>query len=154
MFAKTQKFAQFRQSDLNVRINRSRFFGGDGDDSIDDARDLGRLKSSLEDGGRVSENDPDYYKFTLKKDGIVKFNFKNSGDESIQFSVVDKRDRTISVNGTRLFAEVDDGDKIKFSARLSKGAYFLKVDTEEGRRERFNIKLKLESSRNDDSDDD
>lgn len=154
MFAKPQKFAQFCQSDLNLRVNRSRFFiGDDGDDSIDDARDLGRLRSSLEDGGSVSENDPDYYKFTLKKGGIVKFNFKNSGDESIRFSVVDKRDRTISVNGNRLFAEVDDDDKIKFSARLNKGAYFLRIDTEDGRRERFNVKLKLQSGNNNNDDD-
>ncbi|NJL22696.1 MAG: hypothetical protein HC895_20755 [Leptolyngbyaceae cyanobacterium SM1_3_5] len=48
---------------------------------------------------------------------------------------------------------MEDGDKAKFSARLTKGAYFLRVDTEEGRRESFNIKLKLESGQNNDDDD-
>lgn len=155
MFAKSQKFAQFRQSDFHTSTRfQSRSLFGDGDDSISSARDLGRLRSSLDDDGRVSENDADYYKFTLKKNGVVKFNFKNSGDESIRFSIVNKRDRIISVDGRRLFAEVDNGDKAKFNARLSKGTYFIRIDTEEGRSERFNFKLKLTSSQNNNNNND
>lgn len=151
MFAKSQKFAQIRHSDLSSSINRSRFIGGDGDDSIDNARSLGRLSkgSSLADSGHVSEDDPDYYKFTLKNSGSIKFNFQNRGDESVQFSIVNSRDRVLSVNGNRLFADVGDGDKSKLDARLAQGTYYIRVETEEGNSERFSLKLKF-GSRNDD----
>lgn len=150
MFDKLQKFMQMRQSELSTRINRSRFLFGDGDDSIDNANNIGTLsKSSFEDNGRVSEDDPDYYKFKLRNSGSLKFNFKNRGEESIRFSIVARRDRVVSVNGKRLFAEIDSDDKGKLNARLQAGIYYIRVETEDGDNERFSLKLKFKSNDND-----
>ena len=150
MLGKSQKFMQMRQSEFSTRINRSRFLFGDGDDSIDNANSIGKLsKSSFEDNGRVSEDDPDYYKFKLKNRGSLKFNFKNRGEESIQFSVVDRRDRVISVNGKRLFAEIDRDDKGNLNTRLREGTYYIRVETEDGDNEQFSLKLKFKSNNDD-----
>lgn len=146
MFAKPQKFTQFRQSDLNPITNRSRFVFGDGDDSIDRARNIRFRNSSFQDGGRVRNNDRDYYRFTLNRASSVEFNFQNRGDDLIRFSVVDRRDRTISVNGNRLFADVEGEDRRKFSTRLSSGTFFIRVETPSRSNEQFNLRLRLNSN--------
>lgn len=148
MFGKSQKFTQFRQSDLSPRINRSRFwFFDDGDSSIDRANEINlSSSSSFQDSGRVSENNPDYYRFTLRSGSNVKFNFQNRGEESIRFSIVDRSDRTLSINGRRLFTELDSGDREKFGVRLSSGTYFIRIRTAEGNNERYSFRLRVNSN--------
>lgn len=154
MFAKSQKFAQLRHSDLSTRINRSRLFG-DGDDSIDDARDFGKLSKSskIDESGSVVDDDPDFFKFKVKGGGSLKVNFRNEGEESINFSILNKRGRVVSVDGRRLFINVDDGDKAKFDVRLGKGTFFIKIDSGSRDNEDYSFKLKFKSNNNNNNDD-
>ncbi|NEQ28554.1 MAG: hypothetical protein F6K28_58215, partial [Microcoleus sp. SIO2G3] len=147
MFGKSQKFAQLRNSDLSVRTNRARLLG-DGDDSIDNARDLGKLSKSskIDRNGSVTDDDPDFFKFKIKGGGSLKMNFKNEGEESINFSIVNKQGRVISADGRRLFVNVDDGDKGKFDVRLGKGTFFIKVDSGSRDDENYSFKLKFKSN--------
>ncbi|NJL21107.1 MAG: hypothetical protein HC895_10255 [Leptolyngbyaceae cyanobacterium SM1_3_5] len=138
------------QSWRSGTVSRFRFFG-DGDSSIDRANEINlSSSSSFQDSGRVSENNPDYYRFTLRNSSSVKFNFQNRGEESIRFSIVDRTDRTISINGKRLFADLDSGNREKLGVRFSAGTYFIRIKTSEGNDERYSFRLRVNSRRNDD----
>ena len=156
MFGRSQKFANLRHSDLSTRINRSRgFFGSEVGDSIDDARDIGKLSKSskYENDGSVSDDDPDFYKFKLKGSGNLKLKFRNEGEESINFSIVNKRGQVVTVDGRRLFEQVGEDDKESLDVRLGKGTYYLRIETEDGNNEDYFFKLKFKSSSNNDDDD-
>jgi hypothetical protein len=157
---KSPVFSTLRASSLHSHSTRSRSFLGlfgrnDFNDSIDHARNLGKFKksSSYDGRGNVGRNDLDYYQFTIKKTGSIKLKL-NSDDRNrdpIQFSIVDRRDRTISINGKRLFSEIDGGEKAKISARLGAGTYYIKIESEDGRNEDYTFKLKFERSGDDEN---
>lgn len=149
------RITSLRASSLSLRSDRSRFWWfNDRNDSIDDAINIGKLKKSFkyDDDGQVSDDQPDFYRFKVKNSGSVKFSFRNAGEESITFSIVNKRGQLLSVDGRRLFQEVDEDDKEKLNARLSKGTYFLRVTTD-GNDEDYSFKLKFRSNSDDNGDD-
>jgi hypothetical protein len=161
LFGKSDKFSTLKGSVLNTQINRSRFLFHNNDvaDRIEDARNIGKLSksSSYTNRGDVGgRNDRDYYTFKVKKAGTIKLKIDHiDRDDPITVSIVNRQERVLSVNGKRLITEIDPREKGKLSARLQKGTYYLKIESEDGRNQDYRLSLKFNTQKdNDDRDDD
>ncbi|MBD3882577.1 hypothetical protein IFO70_12470 [Phormidium tenue FACHB-886] len=131
-------------SRLSFSTRRSEF-----GDEIDDAEDLGTLRSgnSRSFSGDVGGRDLDFFKFRLDKRNRFTARLENDGNDAIAVTVLDRRGRGVrGSNGRLLFTNVEAGETFSLNdPQLKSGSYFLRVQSEEGRNEDYELRLSVGS---------
>lgn len=121
-------------------------FGSDAGDTQNKARKLGTLRrsSSFSRSGTVSRDDNDFFSFKLGNDtsGFTAELENRDNGEPIAITLLDRRGRVLSDDGSLLFRNVESGDTQTLSASgLPKGEYFVRLQSVNGRDEGYRLRL-------------
>lgn len=134
-------------------VHRTRFFdfAPDYGDSLKDAEDIGTIKrgKSYNYSGDVGGDDLDFFKFKLDRRGKIfaTLNNKSNGDDPIAVTLLNRQGNVVKKNGKFLFANVEAGESQTISARgLAKGTYYLRLQSEDGRDEDYDLNLSQSGS--------
>ncbi len=146
-------FQSRNQGSLNQTLNRSRLFNFSSDygDSRQDAKDVGKLKQgkSYNYSGDVGGRDLDFFKFKLEKAGKFFASLTNKSDDNqpIAITLLNKNGKVIKNGDQFLFSNVDAGQTQALALdRLKAGTYYLRLQSEAGRDEDYDLKLSQSDS--------
>ena len=146
-------FQSRNQGSLNQTLNRSRLFGFGSDygDSIKDAKNVGKLKQgkSYDYSGDVGGSDLDFFKVKLEKAGkfFATLTNKSDGNQPIAITLLNKNGKAVKTGEQFLFSNVDAGQSQTLSVdRLKAGTYYLRLQSEAGRDEDYDLKLSQSGS--------
>ncbi|WP_088890841.1 T9SS type A sorting domain-containing protein [Leptolyngbya ohadii] len=146
------------QGNLNLSTNRSpngrtRFFNfaKDYGDSLKDAENVGSIKrgKSYDYSGDVGGRDLDFFKFKLDRRGSFSatLNNKSDGNQPIALTVLNRQGKVVRNNGKFLFANTEAGNSQTLSVSgLAKGTYYVRLQSENGRDEDYDLKLSQSGS--------
>lgn len=137
---------RFSDQSINPSPSRARFFDFSSDygNSLNDAEDIGSIRRgrSYNYSGDVGGDDLDFFKFKLDRRGRISatLNNKSDGDQPIALSLLDRRGKVVKANNNFLFANAEAGEAQSISVRgLAKGTYYLRVQSEAGRDEDYDL---------------
>lgn len=129
-----------------------KLFGpGDYGDSMDDAKEVGTLRRSknYDYSGDVGGDDLDYFEFKLDQRSpfSVKLRHEEDRGEPIAISILNKKGQVVKRDGKFLFANVEAGETETLStSRLGKGNFYLRIQSEEGDNEDYEVDFSLNTS--------
>ncbi|MBD1852146.1 pre-peptidase C-terminal domain-containing protein [Leptolyngbya sp. FACHB-711] len=137
----------------NPFANRTRLFNFSSDygDSLKNAENIGSIKrgKSYDYSGDVGGDDLDFFKFKLDRRGKIfaTLNNKSDRDEPIAISLLNRQGKVVKAQDNFLFANVEAGESQTISVRgLAKGTYFLRIQSENGRDEDYDLNLSQSGS--------